>query len=81
MEWENLDEALPNEITKYDQGQIARLRNQLTHHSNYYRKELTVTNKASCAMLKEIVGKWHFCPGTDKTQFSANNDAFFAGKF
>jgi len=60
MEWDGLDEALPNEITKFDQAQVARLRSQLHYQSmnHYYHnaaRGTTVTNRASCTMLKEII--------------------------
>jgi len=55
MEWDGLDQALPNEIAKFDQAQVARLRSQLLHQSNYHHQTKAATNKASCTMLKEII--------------------------
>merc|ERR1711892_403304 len=54
-EWDGLDQALPNEIAKFDQAQVARLRSQLLHQSNYHHQTKAATNKASCTMLKEII--------------------------
>ena len=68
MEWDGLDQALPNEIAKFDQAQVARLRSQLLHQSNYHHQTKAATNKASCTMLKEIIGEliktkqYHFKP-------------------
>jgi len=56
MEWDNLDEIMPNEITKFDQNQISKWSNQLAAASYYFSKTKD-SLKRNAETLKNIIDK------------------------
>ena len=56
MEWDNLDEIMPNEITKFDQNQISKWSNQLAAASYYFSSKTNSPLKRNAEMLKGIIG-------------------------
>ena len=57
MEWDNLDEIMPNEITKFDQNQISKWSHQLAASSYYYSGKSNGSLKRHAETLKAIIGK------------------------
>ena len=57
MEWANLDEILPDEISKFDQGQISKMATQLAAASYYYSSKNGAT-KRNAETLRNIIGKF-----------------------
>jgi len=57
MEWENLDDILPNEVNKFDQNQISSLQRQLAASSHHYRPSGAGAKPQNCQKLKSIIDK------------------------
>ena len=57
MEWDNLDEIMPNEITKFDQNQISKWSHQLAASSYYYSGKSNGSLKRHAETRKAIIGK------------------------
>ena len=57
MEWDNLDEIMPNEITKFDQNQISKRSHQLAAASYYFSGKNNGSLKRHAETLKAVIGK------------------------